>query len=123
MQINFRRISIYTGSIIKSENYQNVYFKNIGQDDKIYQGRMHTFTPNVKFLCLTMWLTGLYRQRRRGRKTAEKHDCKDPSAFMSQKNPKNVLLSFIFIRRHRFSKRFKVLCSLHHRFGHHTDMT
>ena len=28
----------------------------------IYKGHVYIFTPNMKFLCLTMWLGGLYTE-------------------------------------------------------------
>ena len=58
---------------------------------------MYMFTPNMKFLCLTMWLVGLYTDnvndtnpyKDAGRRT--KRDCIGSSVFVSN-DPKTTLI-------------------------------
>ena len=78
----------------------DAFWKNIGQNDKIFdvhilvQGHMYVFTPNMKFLCLTMWLGELYTDNAddadndAGKQRRTKHDCTGSSAFYA-KSAKN----------------------------------
>ena len=65
---------------------------------------MYIFTPNMKFLCLTMWLGGLYTDNDDDANTdanndvgrLTKYDCTGSSVFMPNKQIKRTYLNLHF---------------------------